>query len=391
MPYFDHNATTPLSPVAREAWLRASDEAWQNPSSPYRSAARVRNLLDNARARLGEICGQDPQRIVFNSGATESINAIFRFAASRPELKELPILVSPLEHPCVLATAEHHFPGRVRLCELDSLGRVDPAFIESSLQSGSFALVAVMAANNETGVIQPWTEISRICRQARVLFCCDAAQWVGKLPLRDFANSSAFLAASAHKFGGPKGCGFHVVPDSLSGFHGQTGGEQEQGFRAGTEDYPGIAAMLAALEEAEARAGRSDEVTARLKWRTDFENEVLRRLPGIRITGQSSDRLWNTVSLILPVGTNERWVRKLDREGFQVSTGSACSSGKEEPSQVLAALGFSAKEAKRAIRISSGWTTSQEDWPGLAAAMEAVFGELSQDRDGGGLTKVIRL
>lgn len=392
MPYFDYNATTPLAPAAREAWLRAADEAWQNPSSPYRSAARVRNLLEADRAKLAELLGCAPSQVVFNSGATEGVNAVFEYCAARSDLKTFPTLLSPIEHPCVLEAAERFFAGRTEKFSVPSHGRTDPEHVGEWLAERRFALVSVMAVNNETGIVQPWGEIAEECRSAGALFHCDAAQWSGKLSLEGLAKSG-FVTAAAHKFGGPKGCGFMILPAAAAGFRGQVGGEQEHGLRAGTENYPSIAAMVAALEETDKLARNKNETAPRQAWRERFEQEVLRRLPGTRIAGGDSGRLWNTVSLILPTGANDRWVRKLDRAGFQVSTGSACSTGEEAPSHVLAALGFSPEESKRAIRISSGWSTPESDWNELLDALEKVYCEVKQEKGGDddGLTEVIRL
>lgn len=386
MPYFDHNATTPLLPAAREAWLQAVDAAWQNPSGPYRSGARVNNLLENARARLAAMLGCAPQQVVFNSGATEGVNAVFSYCARHPDLGKLPGLLSPIEHPCVVAAGELFFAGRAQSFSVQADGRADPVSVERQLGGEAFALVSIMAANNETGVVQPWREITTICRNSGVLSLCDASQWVGKQPMEGL-GAAGFVTAAAHKFGGPKGCGFLVVPKEASGFRSQVGGEQEHGFRAGTENYPAVAAMLAALEECEARLRDEEQLRARVSWRNHFEKEVLRRLPGTRIAGQGSERLWNTVFLILPDGANDRWVRKLDRAGFEVSTGSACSWGKNEPSHVLTALGFSPGESKRAIRISSGWQTTQADWLAMADALDAVAREMASHSGDAGVVQ----
>lgn len=390
MAYFDFNATTPLSPIAGTAWLEAADHSWQNPSSPYRSAARVRNLLEDARGRLADRLTILPRQLVFNSGATEGVNAIFQYAANQPGLRHLPVLVSPVEHPCVLAAAELHFAGKVRICPVDGAGKIDLPSLERLLQRGRFALVSLMAANNETGIVPPWRRVGELCRAAGILFHCDASQWVGKLPTSDLGNTG-FITASAHKFGGPKGCGFLVYPTSAAGFHGQTGGEQEHGLRAGTEDYPAIAAMAAALEEADEWSRNEREVNQRMAWRRQFEEELERRLPGTAIVGRDEQRLWNTVCFMPSVGSNDRWVRKLDRLGFQASTGSACSTGSENPSHVLAALGFSSGDAQRAVRVSAGWTTQESDWAELADALAAIWKEIKGNGENGtGLTEVIQ-
>ena len=382
MPYFDHNATTPLSPVAREAWLRASDEAWQNPSSPYRDAARTRIRLDQCREELAGLLGADANRIVFNSGATEGVNSVLaHWAASlRPELK---VALNPTEHPCVVEAARRDFaPERLVWVEVDRSGLVRPDRLERLLALGGIGAVCVMAANNETGVVQPWREIGELCRRNRVPYLCDASQWLGKLPASGIGKVG-WVTASAHKFGGPKGVGFLMLPDNAGGFRSQRGGEQEGGRRAGTENYPAIAAMIAALTQAETKKMLFE--AERIRWRDAFLAQVSARLPGAGIVGAESERLWNTVSLVMPHSENHRWVARLDRRGFQVSTGSACATGKKGPSAVLAAMGFSGGEARRAIRISSGWDTTETDWSQLLAALSETEAELRESS-----TEIIR-
>lgn len=378
MPYFDHNATTPLSPAAREAWLRASEEAWHNPSSPYRAAARVRALLEQARERLAQFLGAEAARVVFNSGATEGAGALFaHWAAVLPAGSR--VAVSPTEHPCVIESARRHFPpARLAWIELDRDGVARPDRLEALLQAGSVGAVSVMAANNETGVIQPWREIAALCRRHRAECHCDASQWLGKLPASGLGEAG-WVTAGAHKFGGPKGTGFILLAPQTKGFRALAGGEQEHGHRAGTEDYPAIAAMVAALAGAE--TSKVLHETERLRWRDDFIALLHAALPGARVVGAGAERLWNTVSLIMPHGENHRWVAKLDRRGFQVSTGSACATGKDGPSHVLAAMGLAPEEARRVIRVSAGWETTEADWRNLAEALAAVDAELSASPD----------
>jgi cysteine desulfurase len=418
MPYFDHNATAPLAPIARETWLRLSDENWLNPSSPTREGARARLRLDAARERLAEFLGTAPARIVFNSGATEGANAVFaHWARSLPPGSR--IALNPTEHPAVLEAARRFFPDRIDfldltpagLIHLDSLKNrlaprplpptafaekchvlrdIPPASIAASPPSdtphlpaechvirdifSAPAAVVVMAANNETGVLQPWRDIARLCAEHHLPFLCDATQWLGKLPSSGL-GAVGWVIASAHKFGGPKGTGFLVFPGQSESFSAQAGGAHENAHRAGTEDVPSIGASIAALADAEqSKVFLEDE---RLRWRNDFERAIVAAIPGTRIlTADTTERLWNTVPLILPLVENTRWVAKLDKRGFQVSTGSACATGKEGPSHVLAALGFTAGDARRFVRISSGWETSAADWTALLEAFIAVATEL---------------
>jgi len=352
--YFDHNATTPLSPPARAAFLEASDRYWHNPSGLYREAAATRRALEDARENLAEILSVEPRRIVFNSGATEGSNAIFRHFAGRR------VALSALEHPCVSEAAEHY-------CSPLELPTSREGVTDLGAIPDDIGLLSLMAANNENGVAQPWRAALTHCQERGIPFFCDASQWLGKLPPTGLGECD-YLAASAHKFGGPKGTGFLVIPGSEIEFDGQWGGPQENNHRGGTEDYPSIAAMLAALEaslEPGTPAGRDA-----------FEQAVADQLPGTRIVGGGAERLWNTSMLIMPDHKNLKWLTRLSARGISVSTGSACSAGKDNPSRVLLAMDYSFEEMSRALRFSCGRETSIGDWLGAARALDEINTEL---------------
>jgi cysteine desulfurase len=372
VPYFDHNATTPLAPAAREAWLRAQDDAWQNPSGLYGAGARVKVRLEAAREQLAPLLGSMVKRVVFTSGATEGANAVCAHLA-RTLPSGMLVAVNRTEHPCVLEAAKFFLGERIIWLEVDRHGVIAMGPLEKLLASKAVGAVVVMAANNETGVLQPWRELARLCRRQHAAFFCDASQWLGKLPAAGLGEAD-WVIGSAHKFGGPKGVGFVVAAEGAQDFHAQHGGGQEHGHRAGTENFPGVAAMVAALIEAETKKVLLE--TERLRWRETFERAALAALPGVRVVGAGAERLWNTVSLILPHGENTRWVARLDKRGFQVSTGSACATAKEGPSHVLAAMGCSPEEARRVIRASAGWETAETDWPKLAQALVEVSAEV---------------
>jgi cysteine desulfurase len=372
MPYFDHNATAPLSAPAREAWLRATDEAWQNPSSLYRDAARVKIRLTSARERFAQFLACPPDRVIFNSGATEGANDVFRHWA-RDGAPAGNVAISPTEHPCVVEAAKQYMGARLVWLETSVEGVVQLDALERLMSSEPLSGVAVMAANNETGIIQPWLKIAQACRKRGVPYFCDATQWVGKLPVSRLGEVD-WVTGSAHKFGGPKGVGFLKRGSQAQGFRGQRGGDQENAHRGGTENFPGISAMLAGLAEAEEKKVFLE--TQRLTWRDTFEREIEARVPGTVILAKSAERLWNTVSLLMPHAENQRWVTRLDKAGFQVSTGSACATGKAGPSHVLAAMGLDPLAAKRVVRVSSGWDTTPDDWQALAIAFEKVAVEL---------------
>jgi cysteine desulfurase len=372
MAYFDYNATTPLSLVAREAWLQAAEEAWQNPSSPHRAGVRVGLRLQAAREKVALVLACKSDRIVFTGGATESANGIVAHLA-RSLAADAKIAVNPTEHPCVLAAVGANFSSdRVVSLPVDANGIVTVEAVQTAVERSDVRAVFVMAANNETGVLQPWENIAAVCREAGVAYVCDASQWLGKLPGAGLGDAD-WMFCAAHKFGGPKGVGFLLRPKGENGFVVRPGGSQEKGQRAGTIDFPGIAAMVAALLEGEQTKVLHE--SERVRTREAFEQEIMRRLEGVKIVAEKAERFWNTVALILPHGENHRWVARLDKCHFEVSTGSACSSGKDAPSHVLAAMGIPGAEARRVIRISAGWATTVQDWRELADALVVVAPE----------------
>lgn len=358
-----------MLPVAREAWIEASSRFVGNPSSPHRLGDRADRALNEAREKLADWMGCRVHEVMWTGGATESNNtAIAHLSATRLGLA----IVSSIEHPSVLEAVRHHFPNRHLLAPVTSDGLIDLKRFQELMAANAVACVAVVAANNETGVLQPWEETSRICAEYDVPLLCDAAQWIGRLPASSFATVG-YVSGCAHKFGGPPGVGFLRCPHDLQPIF--RGGLQEEGRRAGTENVPGVLAMIATLAECAATMSESTAMSARLAWKTAFEDEIVKTIPGIQIVGQKADRLWNTVSVIMPEARDcrQRWVVKMDRLGFAVSTGSACASGKEQPSHVLSAMGYSPDQAGRALRFSAGWTTTEADWMQLARGVgEAV-------------------
>ena len=371
MLYFDHNATHPISATAKRVWLDAVEKFPANPSSPHRLGQRAEVALQDARSRLAAILGCGADTIVFTSGATESANTVLA------QFED--VLASAIEHPCVIETVRFcggknavasGEGGTARLLTSSASGVVEMTrFGEKKPQ-----LVVLMAANNETGVLQPWRAALDVCRANGVLMFCDAAQWIGRLPAAGLGECD-FVSGCAHKFGGPQGVGFLKCPANFPPL--LRGGPQEEGRRAGTENVAGVLAMVAALEECEA-AIRSGALSGRLAWRAEFERGFVASLPGARVLGAENGRLWNTVSVILPETPDcrRRWVVVMDRLGFAVSTGSACASGKEKPSHVLTAMGVSPADAGRALRFSAGWGTTREDWRALLEGVKAAVREM---------------
>jgi len=380
MLYFDHNATHPFSETAKRAWLDAVEQFPGNPSSPHRTGQRAEAALQKARERLAAILGCRAGEIVFTSGATESANAVLAQFDD--------VAVSAIEHPCVIESAREksaRLPVPSGTALRAASGRLSrSARFLASAATGVIAsvelseckprLLALMAANNETGVLQPWRETLGLCRENGVKYFCDAAQWIGRMPAAGLGECD-FVSGCAHKFGGPQGVGFLKCSADFPPL--LRGGPQEEGRRAGTENVAGVLAMLAALEEREA-AIRDGALRERLAWRDEFETDLAGALPGARVLGAGVERLWNTVSVIMPEQPDcrRRWVVVMDKLGFAVSTGSACASGKEKPSHVLTAMGVPPEDAGRALRFSAGWGTTREDWRALLEGVKAAAREI---------------
>ena len=355
--YFDFNATTPLLPQARDAWLRASEKHWQNPSSLYRDAGIASQHLESARERLGDLLGVEAERIVFTSGATEANNMLFSAFVGQTTA------ISTIEHPSVREAARHWTKAH----EFDANGDI-PAC----------ALVSAMAANNESGELLPWQEVAASCRAQDISFHTDATQWIGKLEA-DFSVCD-YISGSSHKFGGPKGAGFLVLRDESEVIRLLRGGPQENGRRAGTENYPAIEAMVTALETITPQIAKCDD-----SGRNAFEKAMQAAFPGLRVISADVPRLWNTSLLVMPAHENLKWLTRLSRRGFSISTGSACSSGKEGSSVVVTALGATPEELRRVVRLSGGWQTTVEEWLELATA----FREVNEELNAGGISPAV--
>jgi len=369
MRYFDHNATTPLCPAAREAWLEASEQYVGNPSSPHRLGARADKAMEDAREQLASFLGCSSLDIVWTSGATESNNLVLHhYAQSLGSDGE--VWISAIEHPCVLEAASRYFGDRAKLLPVTPEGVLELDVLDEQLATQRPNLIAVMAANNETGVLQPWQQVHELCVANKVPFFCDAAQWVGKLPAKGLGECD-FVSGCAHKFGGPTGVGFLKCPSHSAVYSQLVGGPQEEGRRAGTENVASVLSMMAALKDRETILAE-ESTQEKEAWRNAF----VMSLRDAKILGQGKGRLWNTVSALLPGDCRARWVVKLDKAGFAVSTGSACASGKAAPSHVLKAMGVAGEDADRVVRFSSSWETTAEDWQQLAQGVSQVTKEL---------------
>ncbi|MDA0653946.1 MAG: cysteine desulfurase family protein [Proteobacteria bacterium] len=381
--YLDYNATTPVKRDVADVVAEVLATGG-NPSSVHRFGRLARAALDRARDEVAALAGVDPDAVVFTSGGTEANALAVASFAARGVAR---LLIAGVEHDSVLAAAAHAGPEVKTLPVLPS-GIVDLAALDALLAdvraSGGRAGVAVQLANNETGVIQPVAEIAARVHAAGGLLHCDAVQGPGRIAVNIPALGADTAALSAHKFGGPQGVGALVAPEFRVVSPVQTGGGQERGLRAGTENVAGIAgfgraAVLAADDLAE--AGRLAAM------RDGLERRLQTSFPGARVYGAEADRLPNTSCIAMAGMRAETQVIALDLAGVAVSAGAACSSGKVRASHVLRAMGADEDEAGSAIRVSLGWASSQHDVDRFAAAWSELaarraHGQASIAREG---------
>jgi cysteine desulfurase len=371
--YLDWNATTPLRREAREA-MAVAWEIQGNPSSVHAEGRQARRLVEDARALISGAVGAQPGNVVFTSGGTEA-----NVLALTPGLRRgagLPVkrlLVSAIEHASVLAGGR--FPAEtIGTIGVTRSGLLDLERLRAALEGGSPALVSIMLANNETGAVQPVKEAGEIVHAAGGLLHVDAIQAFGKIPFDINAINADLVTVSAHKVGGPKGVGALILAEGFLGFEALLrGGGQERGHRAGTENVAGIAgfgaAAMAAMGVLEPDSVRLESVRNRLE-------NGLRQTPDALVFSEDAPRLPNTTLFTVPGLKAETAVIGFDLAGIAVSSGSACSSGKVQPSHVLQAMGFGPELAQGAVRFSLGWSTSDADIDRCLEAWRKLAGTL---------------
>ncbi len=369
--YMDHNATTAVRPAALKAVACALDMTG-NASSVHGAGRAARKVIEDARDRVAALVGARSADVVFTSGGTEANNLAIRGLEQGPGRAW--VLASTVEHTSVLKAAPD-----IETIPVDSEGVVDLEALDSMLAGTSSAngtgpaLVSVMLANNETGVLQPVAEVAAVAERHGALVHCDAVQAAGKMPVDITALGVHMLSLSAHKIGGPSGVGALVLAGDLA--PGVTlsalalGGGQERGRRAGSENLPGIAGFGVAAEEA---LKNLPEFSNLADWRDRIEDE-LGGHAGVRVFGAGAPRLDNTCCLTMPDVAAERQIIAFDLAGIALSAGAACSSGKVESSHVLAAMGVAVDEADTAIRVSLGWTTTDRDIDAFLAAWNDIY------------------
>jgi cysteine desulfurase len=377
--YLDWNATAPLRPEAREAMCEALD-AVGNPSSVHAEGRAARRLVEAAREKVAALVGAEPRNVVFTSGGSEAnVLALSPAAAAGPCRR---LMVSAIEHPSVLAGGR--FPAAaVERVPVTDAGKVDLSALAKHLKAAEgCVLVSLMLANNETGVVQPVSEAAHMVHEAGGVLHVDAVQAVGRIPCDIKALGADLLTVSGHKIGGPKGVGALIRRDAALSFADPLikGGGQERGARAGTENVAGIAGFGAAA--AAALAGLAADAPRMIRLRDRLEAGLKTASPDVVIFGAEVERLPNTTLMARPGMKAETAVIGFDLNGVAVSSGAACSSGKVQPSHVLAAMGVPPRLAGGAIRASLGPTTTESEVDRMIAAWIRLCGALPKERQG---------
>ncbi len=361
--YLDNNATTPLLPEVADAMREAALQYTANPASQHRAGQTARRVLEEARERIAQLlgaktAGMAADRLVFTSGGTEANNlALLGLLAAQPPGH---FVTSAIEHPSLLGPAAELERRGWQLTRVgaDENGLVNIEEIAAAIRTNT-QLVSIMAANNETGVLQPIAEISKLCAARNILFHTDATQWVGKLSTHFHEWHLAALSCAAHKFHGPLGFGALLLVHDIVLAPQLFGGHQQAAARPGTESLPLAVGMRIALEcwqrEAELRAGHIADM------RDEFEREILVAIPSATVIGLAAPRLPNTSNMAFPGVDRQALFLALDMAGVACSTGSACASGSSEPSPVLLAMGLSKEVVEGALRFSFSHLNTPEE------------------------------
>jgi cysteine desulfurase len=373
--YLDHNASTQVRPEVLEAMLPYFSEHFGNASSAHAFGQEARGGIEDARAQVAALLNTTPAEIVFTSGGTESDNLGLIGGAKALPFKGRHIIVSSIEHDAVrhAADALEREGYTVTRVAPDSLGVVHAEAVAEAIRPDT-AMVSVMAANNETGVVQPVAQIGAVCAKRGVAFHVDAVQAAGKIPIDVQAWQATMATIAGHKFYGPKGVGALYVKRGFKPVPQQHGGDHEKGRRPGTENVPGIVGLGKAAELAAQEMGEGAPRIARLRDR--LEQSILDLVPNVILHGAGAPRVPNTSHLSFVGAEGEHLILSLDMKGIAVSSGAACKAGSSHPSHVLLAMGVPREIAQSAVRFSLGRCTTAEEVERVLGILPAVVSKL---------------
>ena len=358
--YLDHAATTPVSGTVLDAMMACLTGGQGNASAVYGTGREARKTVEKARRHVAALIGAEAREIIFTSGGSESDNMAVKGTAFAMRDKGKHIITTEIEHPAVLNSCKwlEKQGFEVTYIHPDKEGRICPDDIRNAIREDTI-LISVMAANNEIGTLEPVAEIGRTAKERNILFHTDAVQAAGAIPINVNEWNADLLSISAHKFHGPKGVGALYIRRGSRTEALVHGGEQERGLRAGTENVPGIAGMGQAAEDASNMLTENARNMTRLRDR--LIREILQTVPESKLNGPERDRLPNNCNISFEKIDGEALLLRLDLAGIAASSGSACTSGSQETSHVLKAIGLTEQQAKGSLRLTTGTENTDEE------------------------------
>jgi cysteine desulfurase len=376
--YLDYAATTPVDPRVMQVMLPYFSESFGNPSSIHKFGQTAESALENARLTIAQTLDCLPEEIIFTSCGTESDNLALRGSAflARKVRGANHLLISPVEHHAISRTAEqlasiHGF--ELEYLPVDRFGRTSMEDVACCLRPDT-AIVSVIYANNEIGTLNPISMIGQLCRSRGITFHTDAVQAAGYLTMNVNSLNTDLISIGAHKFYGPKGIGALYIRKGLTILPSQTGGGQEYGYRAGTQNIPYIVGMAEAFRLAQIE--KEDRISSLKPLRDHLIGTILEDIPDVQLTGHPEERLPNHVSFIFKGVDGNALLMMLDMEGFACSSGSACKTGNPEPSDVLTSLGFTHDWALGSLRVTLGMYTTSSEIEGFLKVLPKVVSRL---------------
>ncbi|MCX7871797.1 MAG: aminotransferase class V-fold PLP-dependent enzyme [Verrucomicrobiae bacterium] len=373
MAYFDYSSTTPIAREVASAIESCLSDFWANPSNIYSIARQTKSLIEESRRRVAKLLNAEPGEIIFTSGGTESINSAIHSAVQTTRKSE--IVISAVEHHATIRFCKKLHGCKVITIPVNNHGLINLNDIENVITNNT-AIVSIMMANNETGIIYPIKEISKICHKKGVLFHTDAVAAAGVIPINVKELNIDFLSISAHKLYGPKGVGALWVRNGVEYCPYIVGGNQEGGRRGGTENITGIVGFGAAAELISQKLNEADSIKI---LRDYLENNVLKLIPGSHLNTFAEPRMVNISNISFELIKSIDLLFELDKYGICASNGAACKSGNLEPSHVLTAMGYSKRRALSAIRFSLGYYTRQDEVDYLLDVLKTIIQKLRKN------------
>lgn len=369
MLYFDHSATTPIDRKVLTLMQEVANAHFGNPSSIHKYGQKARAIIENSRRQIADALGVRSRNIIFTGGGSEANNMVLQNILYNNKKH---VITSSIEHPAILKVLKHlkNFGVSYTTVSVDKFGLIDPANIESAIRADT-VLISIMYANNEVGTIQPIAEIAEIAHKNNILFHSDAVQAPGKIPLVINELSPDLMSFSAHKFYGPKGVGFLYIRDGIKLHPMIIGGGQEKKLRAGTENTPGIAGLGLAMEMAVQELPHTQNHLETLE--NHFKNKLTNIYPEAIYNGHPDLHLPGLISVTIPSVTSDLLLVNLDMQGMAISSGSACSSGTVNPSDVLKAMHVSNQHNISTLRISFGKGNTFEEVDKLIKVFDEIL------------------